>query len=118
MCVNDAAALSKREKERDTMRRTLLAAVVTLVALALGTAGTALADNNATGSTGAVQVGNTAVNPTAGASQAGATAGVAAPTSVAGTGNNTASNSIGSVQAGGGNTSSNAVGVAQSSPVS
>ena len=91
---------------------TALAAAVTLA-----NAQTALAENDATGSIGAVQVGNVAVTPSVGAGEAGATVNVSAPTSVAGAGDNTASNSIGAVQVGGGNTSSNSVGSVQSSPV-
>ena len=100
------------------MRAKCLLVAATVVALTFGTAQTALADNNATGSVGAVQTGNVGVTPSAGASQSGATAGVSAPTSIAGTGDNTATNSVGVVQAGGGNTSSGSTGTVQSSPIS
>src|SRR5438477_5377215 len=104
-------------KEGDMKAKCLLVAA-TVVALTLGTAQTALADNSSTGSIGAVQVGNVAATPSAGTSQSGTTAAVSAPTSIAGTGDNTASNSVGAVQAGGGNTSSGSTGSVQSSPVS
>jgi len=104
-------------KEGDMKAKCLLVAV-TVVALTFGTAQTALADNNATGSIGAVQTGNVSVTPSAGTSQSGTSAAVSAPTSIAGTGNNTATNSVGAVQAGGGNTSSGSTGSVQSSPVS
>ena len=111
------------------MKRKLLLAFVALAALALGLAGTAFAENNAGGSVGTVQIGNTAVDPTASAStpaiSATATATVpattvaaSAPVSIGGSGNNTASNSVGTVQAGGGNTAHKSAGTAQSGPVS
>ena len=86
------------------MRSKLLTLTALLVAFALADAGSALADNNATGSTGAVQVSNTSVTPSVSASSGTTSVAVSAPTSVAGTGNNTSSNSVGTVQVGGGNT--------------
>ena len=56
------------------MRSRRVVVIVAVVALTLGTAQTALADNNATGSVGAVQTGPVGATPTVGASQAGATA--------------------------------------------
>jgi hypothetical protein len=106
------------ETKEGDMRAKCLLVAATVVALTLGTAQTALADNNATGSIGAVQTGNVWVTPSAGASQSGTSAAVSAPTSIAGTGNNTATNSVGAVQVGGGNTSSGSTGAVQSSPVS
>jgi hypothetical protein len=106
----------QQTKEGD-MRIKCLFVVALVAAFTLGTAQTAFADNDATGSVGAVQTGNVGVTPSVGAGEAGATA-VSAPTSVAGTGDNTASSSVGAVQVGGGNTSSNSVGSVQSSPVS
>jgi hypothetical protein len=95
------------------MRAKWFLVIAALVALTLGTAQTALADNNATGSTGAVQTGPVGVTPTAGASQDSASAAVSAPVTVGGSGDNTATNSTGAVQVGGGNTSSNSTGSAQ-----
>jgi hypothetical protein len=91
--------------------------IVAVVALTLGTAQTALAENNATGSVGAVQTGPVGVTPTAGASQSGATASASVPVRIGSSGNNTATNSTGAVQAGGGNTSNNSTGTAQVSSV-
>src|SRR5712691_4813719 len=93
-------------KEGD-MRARRVVVIAAFAALALGTAQTALADNNATGSVGAVQAGPVGVTPTADTSQAGATAAASVPVSVGGPGNNTATNSTGAVQVGGGNTSNN-----------
>jgi hypothetical protein len=95
------------------MRSRHVVVIVAVVALTLGTAQTALADNNATGSVGAVQTGPVGVTPTAGASQSGATAAASVPVRIGGSGNNTATNSTGAVQAGGGNTSNNSTGTAQ-----
>ena len=92
--------------------------IVAVVALTLGTAQTALADNNATGSVGAVQTGPVAATPTASASQADATATASVPVAVGGSGDNTATNSFGVVQTGGGNTSHDSAGSAQVSSVS
>jgi hypothetical protein len=100
------------------MRAKWFLVIAALVALTLGTAQTALADNNATGSTGAVQTGPVGVTPTAGASQDGTSAAVSAPVAVGGSGDNTATNSTGVVQAGGGNTSSGSTGSAQVSSAS
>ena len=77
------------------MRSRHVVVIVAVVALTLGTAQTALADNNTTGSTGAVQTGPVGVTPTAGANQAGATAAASVPVSIGGSGNNTATNSTG-----------------------
>ena len=99
------------------MRSRHVVVIVAVVALTLGTAQTALADNNATGSVGAVQSGPVGVTPTAGANQAGATAAASVPVRIGGSGNNTATNSTGAVQAGGGNTSNNSTGTAQVSSV-
>ncbi len=86
------------------MQSKFLVLIALLVAVVLGTAGTALADNNASGSIGTVQAGNTAVNPSASAGLPATGAAASAPTSVAGSGNNNSSNSIGTAQIGGGNT--------------
>src|SRR5439155_2473816 len=61
------------------MRARCLLVIAAFVAVTLGTAQTALADNNATGSVGAVQTGPVGVTPTAGTSQAGATAAPSVP---------------------------------------
>ena len=98
------------------MKRKFLLVLAAIAAVTLGTARPALADNSATGSTGAVQVGNVGVSPSAGASQGDASAAATAPVSVAGSGDNTASDSVGAVQVGGGNTSSGSTGSAQTSP--
>jgi hypothetical protein len=100
------------------MRAKQALVIAAFAALALGTAQNALADNNATGSVGAVQTGPVGVTPTAGASQGGATANASAPVAVGGSGNNTATNSVGGVQAGGGNSSNNSTGTAQVSSAS
>lgn len=100
------------------MRARSFLVIAALVALTLGTAQAALADNNATGSTGAVQTGPVGVTPTAGASQGGTSAAASAPVTVGGSGDNTATNSMGAVQVGGGNTSSNSTGSAQVSSAS
>ena len=100
------------------MRTKCLLVAAVVAAFTFGTAETALAENDATGSLGAVQTGNVGVTPSVGAGEAGAAAAASVPTSVAGAGDNTASNSVGAVQLGGGNTSSNSVGSVQSSPVS
>ena len=100
------------------MRAKCTLVIVAVVALTLGTAQTALADNNATGSVGAVQTGPVGVTPTASASQADTTATASVPVAVGGSGNNTATNSVGVVQAGGGNTSQGSAGSAQVSSVS
>src|SRR6266480_745107 len=100
------------------MRSRRVVVIVAVVALTLGTAQTALADNNATGSVGAVQTGPVGVTPAAGASQGGATASASAPVAVGGSGNNSATNSVGVVQAGGGNSSNNSTGTAQVSSAS
>ena len=78
-------------KEGD-MRAKQALVIAAFAALTLGTAQNALADNNATGSVGAVQTGPVGVTPTAGASQGGATAAASAPVAVGGSGNNTATN--------------------------
>ena len=100
------------------MRAKWFLVIAAAVALTLGTAQPALADNNATGSVGAVQTGPVGATPTAGASQAGATAAASVPVAVGGSGDNTATNSVGAVQAGGGNTSNNSTGSVQVSSVS
>jgi len=100
------------------MRAKCTLVIVAVVALTLGTAQTALADNNATGSVGAVQTGPVGATPTASASQADTTATASMPVAVGGSGNNTATNSVGVVQAGGGNTSQGSAGSAQVSSVS
>ena len=100
------------------MRAKWFLVIAALVALTLGTAQTALADNNATGSVGAVQTGPVGVTPTAGASQADATAAASVPVAVGGSGDNNATNSVGAVQAGGGNTSTNSTGSVQVSSAS
>ena len=73
-------------------KRVVIAAVM---ALTFGTAQTALADNNATGSIAAVQAGPVGATPTAAASQAGASVAASVPVAVGGTGNNTAAHSVG-----------------------
>ena len=100
------------------MRAKITLVIVAVVALTLGTAQTALADNNTTGSVAVVQTGPVGATPTASASQAGATATASVPVGVGGSGNNTATNSVGVVQAGGGNTSHGSTGSAQVSSVS
>jgi hypothetical protein len=98
-------------KERE-MRSRLIVALGVLVSAAIA-APVALADNNATGSIGSVQVSNTTAAPSASATAGSVSASVSVPTSVGGSGNNTASNSVGTAQAGGGNTASNSVGAVQ-----
>jgi len=100
------------------MRAKITLVIAAVVALTLGTAQTALADNNTTGSVAVVQTGPVGATPTASASQAGATATASVPVGVGGSGNNTATNSVGAVQAGGGNTSHGSTGSAQVSSVS
>jgi hypothetical protein len=100
------------------MRARCLLVIAAVVALTLGAAQTALADNDATGSVGAVQTGPVGVTPTADASQAGATVAASVPVAGGGSGNNTATNSVGAVQAGGGNTSNDSTGSVQVSSVS
>ena len=100
------------------MRAKWFFVIAAFAAVALGTAQTALADNDATGSVGAVQTGPIGVTPTADATQAGATAAASVPVAVGGSGDNTATDSVGAVQAGGGNTSSNSTGSVQVSSVS
>ena len=100
------------------MRAKWLLVIAAVMAVTLGTAQTALADNNATGTVGAVQTGPVGVTPTADVSQAGATAVASVPVAVGGSGNNTATNSVGAVQVGGGNTSNNSTGSVQVSSVS
>ena len=93
-------------------RRVLVVAAV--MALTLGTAQTALADNNATGSVGAVQTGPVASHAERSHERRRVrTAAASVPVAVGGQGNNTATNSVGAVQAGGGNTSSNSTGSVQ-----
>jgi len=116
-CRWERSTRTMATKEGD-MRAKWFLVIAALVALTLGTAQNALADNNATGSTGAVQTGPVGVTPTAGASQDGTSAAVSAPVTVGGSGDNTATNSVGAVQAGGGNTSSNSTGTAQVSSAS
>ena len=99
------------------MRSKGLLVIAAIFAITLGTARPALADNNADGSIGAVQAGTIGVDPSAGATQAGASVSGTVPTSVGGSGNNTASNSVGAVQVGGGNSSSNSTGGVQVSAV-
>lgn len=94
------------------MRSRLIVALGVLVSAAI-TAPVALADNNATGSIGSVQVSNTTAAPSANATAGSVSASVSVPTSVGGSGKNTASNSVGTAQAGGGNTASNSVGAVQ-----
>src|SRR6266511_5897181 len=96
------------------MRPKRLPVIAAVLAVTLGLAPTALADNDATGSVGAVQTGTVAVTPTVDTSSAS----VSAPTSIGGSGDNTASGSVGSVQVGGGNTSTNSTGSVQVSSVS
>ena len=98
------------------MRSRLMVLLGLLVSAAI-TAPGALADNNATGSIGSVQVGNTTATPSAGAAVGSVAVSVSAPASVAGSGNNTASNSVGTVQVGGGNRATNTVGAVQVSGV-
>src|SRR6266576_2370036 len=100
------------------MRARQVLVIAAFAALTLGGAQNALADNNATGSVGAVQTGPVGVTPAAGASQGGATAAASAPVAVGGSGNNSATNSVGAVQAGGGNSSNNSTGTAQVSSAS
>jgi hypothetical protein len=111
------------------MKRRLMLAFVVLVALALGMAGTAFGENNASGSVGTAQVGSATVTPTTNATTPAiaptpttavpaTSASVSAPVSIGGSGNNTASNSVGSIQAGGGNTADNSAGTVQSGPAS
>ena len=83
------------------MRAKWFFVIAAFAALTLGTAQTALADNNATGSVGAVQTGPVEAAPTAGASQVGATAAASVPVAVGGSGDNTATDSVGAVQVGG-----------------
>src|SRR5206468_5957227 len=108
---------TRNAKEGD-MRAKCLTVAATVVALTFGTAQTALADNNSSGSVGAVQIGNVSVTPSAGTSQSGTSASVSAPTSISGTGNNTATNSVGSMQAARRNTASGSTGSMQSSRIS
>src|SRR2546423_5710965 len=70
------------------MRVRCLLVIAAFMALTLGTAQTALADNNATGSVGAVQTGPVGVTPTAGTRQAGAPAAPSLPGSVGGSRHN------------------------------
>jgi hypothetical protein len=99
------------------MRSKLLILLALLPVGVLGVAENALADNNATGSVGAVQVGSTSASPSAGVDSTAATASVSAPMSTGG-GDNNASNSVGAVQVGGGNTSTSSTGTAQASQLS
>ena len=64
--------------------------IAAVAAVALGTARPALADNNADGSTGEVQVGTVGVDPSAGASEAGVSVSGSVPTTVGSGGDNTA----------------------------
>src|SRR5215210_2449389 len=117
--ANEAGWVPGDQQTKEGDMRTKCAFIAAVVAaFTLGSAQTALAENDATGSIGTVQTGNVSATPSVGAAEAGATAAVSAPTTVAGTGNNTASASVGAVQVGGGNTSSNSIGSVQSSPVS
>ena len=116
-CCAERRSTRMMSTKEGAMRSRHVVVIVAVVALTLGTAQTALADNNATGSVGAVQTGPVGVTPTAGASQSGATAAASVPVRIGGSGNNTATNSTGAVQAGGGNTSNNSTGTAQVSSV-
>src|SRR5206468_5757798 len=80
---------------RSVMRARSVLVIAALIAVTLGTAQNAWADNNATGSVGAVQTGPVGATPTATVSQAGATAGASVPVAIGGSGNNTATNSTG-----------------------
>jgi hypothetical protein len=106
------------KKERAMLRRLTLV-VVMLCAGALGIARTAAADlgNTATNSIGTVQVGQVSVDPSVSASAPAAQAGAAAPTTVGGSGGNSASDSVGTVQVGGGNSASGSAGTVQTGPV-
>ena len=95
------------------MRAKVFGLLAVALAGILGFAHDARADNNATGSTGTVQVGNTSVSPAASASSPAAGVTVSAPASVSGSGGNNASNSTGAVQVGGGNNASGSTGAVQ-----
>jgi len=113
-----AGHLASLDTKEGDMRSKCVLVLAAIMAITLGTARPALADNNADGSVGTVQTGNVSVTPSLGADQGGTTAAVSAPTSIAGSGDNTASNSVGAVQVGGGNTSSSSTGSVQVSSVS
>src|SRR6266576_4353099 len=117
-CCREAQSTRMTATKEGVMRARCLLVIAAVVALTLGTAQTALADNNATGSVGAVQTGPVGVTPTADVDQAGASAAASVPVAVGGSGNNTATNSVGAVQAGGGNTSNDSTGSVQVSSVS
>src|SRR5579872_5893429 len=91
-----------------------------LVAAAIGITAAAVpaawADGNvSTGSAGTVQVGSTGSSPSAGATTPLGTATVALPADVAGSGGNTAKQSVATAQIGGGNSASRSAGTAQAS---
>jgi hypothetical protein len=113
--LDDGCGKGKRERRNNMKSRVML--VFALLVAAAVAAPTALADNNATGSIGTVQVGSTSVDPAAGAAVGQASAAVSAPTTIGGSGSNNASNSIGTAQVGGGNNASNSAGTAQVSAV-
>jgi hypothetical protein len=69
--------------------------VIALLIVAAIAAPAALAENDATGSIGSVQVANTGASPSVGVDVANTAAAPSAPASVVGSGNNTASNSWG-----------------------
>src|SRR5689334_16596433 len=99
------------------MRISRIAFAAACAALGLANAAPAFADNTSNGSTGAVQVGPTSVNPTV-STPAPVAGTVSVPVTIGGTGNNTTSNSTGAVQVGGGNAANGSTGVAQVSGVS
>src|SRR5204863_7946686 len=105
-------------RRRWIMRCKLLILFALFAAGALGVAETARADNNAGGSIGTVQAGNTSVDASVTGSTPAGGGSVSAPVSVGGTGGNNASNSTGAVQVGGGNTAGNSTGAVQTSGVS
>src|SRR5919201_11047 len=99
------------------MLRRIFAIAAGVTTLALAFASSAFADNSATGSVGAVQVGSTTATPSVSATVSTVSATVSAPTAVAG-GGNTSSQSVGTAQVGGGNSASNSAGVVQVNGVS
>ena len=68
------------------MHSKLVFVLAVVGACVLGNASNAFADNNATGSTGAVQVGSVSAAPTASASSDGGSASVSAPLGTSGSG--------------------------------
>ncbi len=94
------------------MKRTFLAMLAAVTALALAGGGKALADNNATNSIGVAQIGSVGAAPTATAGDNPAAA-ATAPTAVDGTGGNTSTGSTGVVQAGGNNDATHSTGAVQ-----